>query len=72
MLEIFVDLKLTAQVLKLKYFPKVSFLQAKKGNNPSYVWRSLLVQDPFVRKGLFGESVMIKHQGYGQISGSLN
>ena len=30
------------RVYKTRYFPEISFLEAKLGSNPSYVWRSLL------------------------------
>ena len=30
------------KVLKAKYFPNADFLQAEIGNNPSFLWRSLL------------------------------
>ncbi|KAJ9153349.1 hypothetical protein P3X46_026797 [Hevea brasiliensis] len=33
---------LLAQVLKGRYFPHTSFIRAKKGNNPSWGWQSLL------------------------------
>lgn len=33
---------LVAKVLKDRYFPNHSFLQAQMGNNPSYIWRSFL------------------------------
>ncbi|XP_035551682.1 uncharacterized protein LOC118349865 [Juglans regia] len=33
---------LASQVLKWKYFPRVSFMEAKVGSNPSYIWRSIM------------------------------
>lgn len=33
---------LMAQILKAKYFKHSSFMEAKLGSNPSYVWRSIL------------------------------
>jgi hypothetical protein len=32
---------LVARIFKARYFPNSSFFEAKLGNNPSYVWRSL-------------------------------
>lgn len=32
---------LVAKLFKAKYYPKCDFLEAKRGNNSSYVWRSL-------------------------------
>jgi hypothetical protein len=43
---------LLAQVLKGKYFPKDSFLQAKLGVNPSFTWRSLINARSLLEKGL--------------------
>lgn len=43
---------LVAQIYKQRYFPSTNFLQAKTGNNPSYVWRSLLWGRDLLIKGL--------------------
>lgn len=32
---------LVSRVLKAKYFPNSSFLEAKLGSGPSYLWRSI-------------------------------
>ena len=39
------------RVYKSKYFPNCSFMDAKMGNNPSYVWRSLLVARDIIKEG---------------------
>ncbi|XP_050217658.1 uncharacterized protein LOC126668509 [Mercurialis annua] len=36
-----VENNLMAKLFKAKYFPKTSFLEAKLGNNPSFLWRSI-------------------------------
>lgn len=33
---------LASRVMKAKYYPQTSFLEAKIGTNSSYVWRSLM------------------------------
>jgi hypothetical protein len=32
---------LTGQIIKAKYFPHTSFLEASLGNHPSFAWRSI-------------------------------
>ncbi|XP_071722151.1 uncharacterized protein [Rutidosis leptorrhynchoides] len=41
----------TVQVLKAKYFPFSTFLEANLGNNPSLVWRSILYGRETLLKG---------------------
>ncbi|XVF31960.1 hypothetical protein REPUB_Repub17cG0040400 [Reevesia pubescens] len=41
-----------ARVLKAKYFPAGSFLEAQIGFNPSFTWRSILSVKSLVEKGL--------------------
>lgn len=36
---------LTTQILKAKYFPKVSFLEASLGSRPSFAWMSISMQE---------------------------
>jgi hypothetical protein len=43
---------LIAQVLKAKYFPQTSFLDADLGSRPSYMWRSLLSSKDLLKEGL--------------------
>ena len=40
------------RVHKSKYFPTCSFMEANLGNNPSYVWRSLLAAREVIKEGL--------------------
>ena len=42
---------LVARVYKAKYFPHDDILNSKKGNNPSYVWRSIHNSLDVIRKG---------------------
>ena len=39
-------------VFKRKYFPDSSFVNAHKGRNPSYVWRSILATQPIIMQGM--------------------
>ena len=39
------------QVYKVRYFPNCSFMDVEIGNNPSYVWRSLLAAKEVIKKG---------------------
>ena len=39
-------------VFKRKYFPDTSFVNAHKGRNPSYVWRSILATQPIIMQGM--------------------
>jgi hypothetical protein len=55
---------IVATVLKAKYFPHGTFLEAKEGNRPSLVWRSLLAANNLLKDGLIwrigdGRSVKI-------------
>ena len=43
---------LVYHVFKEKYFPNCDFVEASLGNNPSYVWQSLMVAQKFVQNGL--------------------
>jgi ribonuclease HI len=44
---------LMATTLKAKYFPKTTFLQAKRGNRPSYSWLSIQSSSWILQKGCF-------------------
>ena len=39
------------RVYKARYFPNCSFMDAVLGNNPSYVWHSLLAAREIIREG---------------------
>lgn len=42
---------LVSAILKAKYYPKSNFLEAEVGNNPSYVWRSIMAAMDVVKAG---------------------
>ena len=39
------------KVYKARYFPHCSFMEAELGNNPSFVWRSLLAAREIIKEG---------------------
>lgn len=41
---------LVFKVLKTPYFSTCSILHAELGNNPSFIWRSLLASQDLIRK----------------------
>ena len=43
---------LVFQVFKAKYFPECDFVDASMGNNPSYIWRRLMVAQRVVKQGM--------------------
>lgn len=44
--------KLVSRVFKARYYPNGSFLSAKLGSNPSYIWRSVLESKNLVTQGI--------------------
>lgn len=42
---------LVSRLYKARYYPNESFLTAKVGNNPSYIWRSILEAHILLKKG---------------------
>ena len=42
---------LVARLFKARYYPNTSFAEARLGNNPSYVWRSILTAPPAIIRG---------------------
>lgn len=42
---------LVTQFMRACYFPNTDFLNATSGSNPSYVWRSILESQDFIRQG---------------------
>lgn len=60
---------LVSRLYKAKYFPKCSFLEAVVGNNPSFIWRSILEAKELIRSGLrwkvgSGDSINIVGQAW--------
>ena len=43
---------LVYHVFKARYFPTSDFVDASLGNNPSYVWRSIMASQKLVKHGL--------------------
>lgn len=43
--------KLVSRVYKARYYPDATFLSAKIGVNPSFIWRSFLESQSFVKTG---------------------
>jgi hypothetical protein len=43
---------LAAKILKAKYYPSSSILEANLGNRPSYLWRSFMTAQPVLKNGL--------------------
>jgi hypothetical protein len=55
---------MVAQILRAKYYPHSSFLEAQLGSKPSFVWRSLFNSRDLLLKGLIwrvgnGQSIRI-------------
>ena len=42
---------LVTSIMKARYFPNTDFLHAKLGDNPSYMWRSILAAQEVVKQG---------------------
>lgn len=42
---------LVSKIFKARYFPRGSFLNATIGNNPSYVWISILSTQDMLKRG---------------------
>jgi hypothetical protein len=43
---------ITAKIMKGKYYPNGSVLDAKLGNKPSFIWRSILSSRSLIQDGL--------------------
>jgi hypothetical protein len=57
---------LTAKILKAKYYPSRSILEAQLGNRPSYLWRSFMAAQPVLKNGLHwrignGDNIFVWH-----------
>lgn len=44
--------KLVSKVYKARYFPNETFLNAKIGGSPSYIWRSMVETQSMLKQGL--------------------
>lgn len=44
--------RLVSKVFKSRYYPQGSFLSAKIGSNPSFIWRSLIETQPMLKQGV--------------------
>lgn len=44
--------KLVSKIYKARYYPHGLFLNAKLGNNPSYIWRSVLESQTIIKQGI--------------------
>jgi hypothetical protein len=58
------------RVYKAKYFPRCSFLKAKLGSNPSFIWRSILATRYIIQQGVQwkvgnGQSIDIWNNDWG-------
>ena len=42
---------LVTRLFKARYFPSCSFLLAKQGSNPSYIWSSLMKVQDIIQRG---------------------
>jgi ribonuclease HI len=43
---------ITAKIMKCKYYPRGSILEAQLGNKPSFIWRSILSSRSLIQDGL--------------------
>ena len=53
------------RVYKAQYFPNCSFMEAELGNNPSYVWRSLLAARDILKERALSWGII--HPMYGEV-----
>lgn len=42
---------LVTSLMKAGYYPNTDFLNAKLGNNPNYMWRSIIVAHEVLKQG---------------------
>ena len=45
------NFSVTSIMMRAPYFPNTDFLNAKLGNNPSYMWRSIFSAQDIVKNG---------------------
>lgn len=43
--------QLVTNIMKARYYPESDFLNANLGNNPSYIWRSIIAAQDVMRQG---------------------
>ena len=43
---------LVSRIYKARYYHSTSFLEARYGSNPSYIWRSILAAQHIIRDGI--------------------
>lgn len=43
---------MVTQMMKAKYYPHTSFLEAKVSSNPSFMWRSILESQEILKQGI--------------------
>jgi hypothetical protein len=60
---------LCSRVLKAKYFPNCSILQARPKGGISYTWRSILNRLEVIKLGLIWRWAMVKVSRFGKIHG---
>lgn len=58
---------LVSRVFKARYYPNTNFLEARMGDNPSYIWRSIMEAQGLVTAGIrwrvgSGESIGVLRQ----------
>lgn len=60
---------LVRRLFKARYYPNNSFMEAKLGDNPSFIWRSILEAQPLLMQGVrwtvgSGKSIKILNQSW--------
>jgi len=68
---------LSSRILKAKYFPNSSFLEAELGKRPSFMWRSFMAAKDLISSGILwrvgdGRSINIWGENWVPNIGSLN
>ncbi|XP_019182140.1 PREDICTED: uncharacterized protein LOC109177284 [Ipomoea nil] len=66
---------LVSRMLKAKYFPKCDFMEASAGNNPSYIWRSILARQEVLKLGVarrLGDGRNTRIWGWGWLADTSN
>ncbi|CAH9098998.1 unnamed protein product [Cuscuta epithymum] len=58
-------------VLQARYYPHSTFLQAKLGSNPSFIWRSIFETQEIIKNNTRRRVGMVLRSRFGQMHGSL-